>query len=58
MLDKFFVWVGRNRHPIGFTVGGLNILASLSHLVTGSWGLAVLWFIMGAYIVYDTARMP
>ncbi len=58
MLDKFFVWVGKNRHPIGFTVGALNILTGLAHVLGGSWGLGLLWFIMGAYIVYDTAKMP
>lgn len=58
MLDKFLIWVGRNRHPIGYSVGGLNVLAGLSYLTTGAWGLTLLWLVMGAYIIYDTATMP
>lgn len=53
MLDKFFVWVGRNRKAISYTVGGMNLLAALSFLLQGSWGLAILWTVMALFIIID-----
>ncbi len=54
MKDKFFEWLGRNRKTIGYTVGGLNLLAALNYLVQGQYGLAVLWLAIGGMIVLDT----
>lgn len=56
MLDKFFVWVGRNRNTIGYTIGGLNLLMALSFLAQGAWGLAILWAAIGAMIIIDIRR--
>jgi hypothetical protein len=53
-MEKFVEWFGRNRKPIGYAVGGLNLLVALSHLIQGHLGLAVLWLIIGAAIVFDT----
>ena len=54
MMNKFALWFERNRRPIGYTVGGLNLLAAVNHLVSGHLGLAVLWLVIGSFIVYDT----
>jgi hypothetical protein len=52
-MSKFLEWVSRNRQKIGYTVGGLNLLAALNHLVLGQWGLAILWFVIGGFLIYD-----
>ena len=53
MKDKIFEWFGRNRRPIGYTAGGLNLLVALNHLIQGEIGLAVLWLFIGVMIVID-----
>ena len=54
MKDKFLIWLGRNRRPIGYTVGALNLLVAGSHLAQGGYGPAVLWPVSGARVVIDT----
>ena len=54
MKDKFFVWFGRNRKTIGYTVGGSNLLIALSHLIQGQYGLMLLWLVIAATIIFDT----
>ena len=54
MKDKFIEWFGRNRRTIGYTVGGLNLLVALSHLIQGQYGLMLLWLVIGSMIVFDT----
>lgn len=54
MMDKFFVWFGRNRKTIGYTVGALNLLSGISYLVSGLLGLGLLWLVVGAMIIFDT----
>ena len=56
MKDKFFEWFDRNRKTIGYTVGGLNLLAAVSYLIQGQYGLAMLWLFVGSMIVYDSQR--
>ena len=52
-MSKFMEWFGRNRKTIGYTIGGLNLLVAVNHLVHGQWGLAVLWFVIGGFLVFD-----
>ena len=54
MKDKFIEWFGRNRRTIGYTVGGLNLLVALSHLIQGQYGLMLLGLVIGGMIVFDT----
>jgi hypothetical protein len=54
MMDKFFVWFGRNRKTIGYTIGGLNLLLAVNYLIQGQYGMAMLWLLIGGMIVYDT----
>jgi hypothetical protein len=56
MKDKFFEWFDRNRKTIGYTVGVLNLLAAVSYLIQGQYGLAMLWLFVGSMIVYDSQR--
>ena len=54
MIDKFFIWFGRNRKTIGYTIGGLNLLLAVNYLIQGQYGMAMLWLLIGGMIVYDT----
>jgi hypothetical protein len=56
MLDKFFIWVGRNRKEISLTIGGLNLLSGLSALVNGNYGLAVVGFTIGGALILDAYK--
>lgn len=52
-LNNLLDWAYSKRKPVGYTVGGLNILVSLSHLLQGEFGLALLWFAIGTMLVFD-----
>jgi hypothetical protein len=54
MMRKFFEWFSNNRKPIGYTVGALNVLSGVNFLLQGDIGLAVLWFVIGGTILFDT----
>jgi hypothetical protein len=56
MLDKFFIWVGRNRKEIGLTIGGLNVLSGVSALVNGNYALAMVGFTIGGALILDAYR--
>jgi len=53
-MNKIGQWIDRNRKPISFTVGGLNVLAGINFAVQGQYGLAVLWIVIGGLFVWDT----
>jgi len=54
MLDKFIVWFGNNRKAIGYSIGGVNVLSGINFAVQGSYGLALLWLIIGGAIILDS----
>jgi len=54
MLEKFFVWFGNNRKTIGYTIGGLNVLGGVNHALHGDYGLALLWFVIGGFLILDS----
>ena len=53
MLDKFFIWVGRNRKEISLTIGGVNLLSGIVALVNGNYGLALAGFTIGGFLIFD-----
>ena len=55
-MDKFFIWVGRNRKEISLTIGGLNLLSGLSALVNGNYGLAIVGFTIGGVLILDAYK--
>ena len=55
-MDKFFIWVGRNRKEISLTIGGLNLLSGLSALVNGDYGLAIVGFTIGGALILDAYK--
>jgi len=52
-MNNFLNWIHNNRRPIGYTIGGLNLLAALSHALNGNYGLAILWLVIGGFLVLD-----
>jgi hypothetical protein len=56
MLDKFFIWVGRNSKSISLTIGGVNVLSGISSLVTGNYALAIVGFTIGGALIFDAYR--
>ena len=52
-MNKIKEWLWSNRSKIGYTIGALNILSGLSHAASGHYGLALLWLIIGGFIIYD-----
>jgi hypothetical protein len=53
MISKFLDWLYSKRKPIGYTIGGLNVLAGLGHLLQAEFGLALLWFAIGMMLIMD-----
>jgi len=56
MMSKFFEWFGRNRKPVGYTIGALNLLAALNYYLNGQTSLAVLWIVIGMFLIWDAAE--
>ena len=54
MIDKFLDWFYTKRKPIGYTIGGLNVLVGLNHVINGDFGLALLWFAIGMMLIMDS----
>lgn len=52
-MRKFFEWLMRNRKPVGYTIGSLNLLAALNYYLMGLTGMAVIWTVMGLFLVWD-----
>lgn len=53
MIDKFLNWFYSRRKPIGYTIGGLNVLAGINHIIHGDFGLALLWLAVGMMLIID-----
>jgi hypothetical protein len=53
MIGKFLDYVYSKRKPIGYTIGGLNVLVGVNHIFHGDFGLALLWFAIGMMLVMD-----
>lgn len=52
-MDKFFIWVGRNRNAIGYTISGLCLFsAGLDYAVDDTMN-AIMFTIMGVAIGFD-----
>jgi hypothetical protein len=56
MFGKFLEWFGRNRKPVGYTIGALNLLAALNYYLNGQTSLAVLWIVIGMFLIWDAAE--
>ena len=56
-MDKFFDWFNKNRRTIGFTIGGLCLLSSVSNFLTGDAIGSVLYLLVGVMIIADAKGM-
>lgn len=53
MISKFLDYIYSKRKPIGYTIGGLNVLCGINFLVHGDFGMALLWFAIGMMLIMD-----
>jgi hypothetical protein len=54
MMEKFFEWFGRHREPIGYTVGGINLLNGFVGIISGNAVNGICWILLGSAIIFDT----
>lgn len=52
-MNKFFEWVNRRRQAIGYTVGGLNVLAAINYARLDMTVMAVAWTVIGVFLIWD-----
>ena len=52
-MNKFFQWLSDNRRGVGYTIGGLNLLAAINYWLNGQTGMAVTWAVIGAFLIWD-----
>lgn len=55
-MNSFFEWTNRNRKPIGYTIGALNLLAGISNLVGDNYTIAVVNFAIAVVLITDAWR--
>jgi hypothetical protein len=52
-MDNFLTWVGRNRIPIGCSIGALNFFTAGHDLAIGEVWNALMFLIFGIVITID-----
>jgi hypothetical protein len=57
MIDKFYIWVGRNRRAIGTTIAGLGIISGVLSILAGNITGGVLSIAVAFVIVSDISSM-
>ena len=57
MIDKFYIWVGRNRRTIGTTIAGLGILSGVLSIYAGNITGGVLSIAVAFVIVSDISSV-
>lgn len=53
-MTKFLIWFYRYRIPIGYTLGGVNVVSGMFETALGNTFSGVLWLGIGAIILFDT----
>lgn len=54
MFEKFKVWFGTYRKPIGYTIGTVNVLGGLQYFSKGDTTQGWTFFMIGYIILLDT----
>jgi hypothetical protein len=54
MFEKFKVWFGLYRKPIGYTIGTVNVLGGLQYFAQDNSAQGWLFFMIGYIILLDT----
>ena len=57
-MDKFFIWVGRNRKVLGFGIGGLAFLSGILSMATGNVLNGACSAFIGLIVLFDTVTSP
>jgi hypothetical protein len=52
-MVNFINWYSNNRKPIGYTIGGLNLVSGSFAIMSGSMISGVACLIIGVLIVFD-----
>lgn len=52
-MNTFLEWMYAKRKAIGYTVGGLNLLAAVNYYYNGQTGMAVTWTVIGLFLIFD-----
>ena len=57
-MKKIYEKIMKYRRPIGYTIGGINVLNGIADILLGFpvWG--ILWVILGALIIADAKYSP
>jgi hypothetical protein len=56
MFGKFLEWLGSKRKAVGYTIGGLNLLAAINYYLNGQHGMAVTWTVISVFLIWDAAE--
>ena len=58
MFDKFIIWCGTYKKPIGYFVGSFNLMAAAIVYTHGMEMTPTAWIalILGAFILVDASR--
>jgi hypothetical protein len=54
MMTKFLEWFDRYRTPIGYTIGGFNLVTGVFETALGNTFIGMFWMAIGAVILFDT----
>jgi hypothetical protein len=54
MFEKFKVWFGTYRKPIGYTIGTINLLGGIQYLNQGNSAQGWSFIMIGYIILLDT----
>jgi hypothetical protein len=52
-MNNFIAWFERNRKPIGYTIGGMNVVSGLGQMADGQFWPGIVWLILGIALVFD-----
>jgi hypothetical protein len=57
MIDKFYIWVGKNRKAIGSVIAGLGIVSGILSIFAGNITGGVLSIAVAFVIVSDISSL-
>jgi hypothetical protein len=52
-MNNFMEWFERNRKPIGYTIGGMNVVSGLVQIADGQFWTGIMWLILGSALILD-----
>jgi hypothetical protein len=58
MIDKFYIWFGKNRKTIGLAIIILLLVSSIMNFVVGDIASGALLLVVAFVILMDVRTMP